>query len=362
MSSDTRIPTVSVVMPVFNEAEYVEAAIESVLRQTMSDLELVIVDNGSTDASPEILRRVRDPRVRLFRNPTNLGSAAAGNRAVRESRARLIARMDADDIALPQRLEKQVAAFAAQPQLALLGTQSRHFDARGPLLRSVAPRAITQRGIAWQSLFGSPFIHSSVMFTRESFESAGGYDERMQRSSDFALFSAIQAKHPVANLPDMLVCLRHAPRAPLANTAYDELVRSVIEQNTRHALQPQSADADLEQLIGEWPDFCAMLRGAVMPRLQTDRSRLTEFLTAFRERFRALGNDPAGDREIALDAKFVLCFYAWEAVTGRRRSAMRLVRDSFLHAPFFAFQFLGRQLADGAFRRLPRIATSRPSS
>jgi len=342
-------------MPVYNEAPFVEAAIQSVLRQTLGDFELVIVDNGSTDQSPEILRRVSDPRVRVFRNPRNLGSAAASNRAVRESRAALIARMDADDIALPHRLEKQFAAFAAEPKLALLGTQVRHFESGGLLLRSMAPKAVTRRGIAWQSLFSSPFIHSTAMFTRESFETAGGYDERMQRSSDFALFSRIQAKYQVANLPDVLVRLRHVPRALLLDSTYDQLVRDVIEQNARHVLEPESADAHLRQLIAEWPDFSLMLRGAQMPGLRLERARLPEFLSAFRNRLRELHHDPAGDREIALDAKFVLCFNAWEAVRHRGPSAIRLARDSFLHAPLFVSKFVVKQLADGVLRRLLRL-------
>lgn len=355
MSASGRVPTVSVVMPVYNEAAFVEAAIQSVLRQTVSDLELVIVDNGSTDQSPEILGRISDPRVRVFRNPHNLGSAAAGNRAVRESRAALIARMDADDIALPHRLEKQLAAFKAQPKLALLGGQVHHFETAGPLLGRIAPRAVTRRGIAWQSLFSSPFVHSTVMFTRESFEAVGGYDERMQRSSDFALFSRIQAKYHVANLPDVLGRFRHAQRAVLLDSAYDGLVRDVIEHNARHLLEPESADPQLRQLIAEWPDFCLMLRGAQLPGLRLEQARLSEFISAFRTRFRALYDDPAADREIAVDAKFVLCSHAWEAVWRRRPSAVRLARESFVHAPLFASQFVVRQLAHGAFRRLLRL-------
>ena len=348
------MPAVSVVMPVYNEAAFVEAAVQSVLRQTVSDLELVIVDNGSTDDSPGALRRISDPRVRVFRNPRNLGSAAAGNRAVRESRAALIARMDADDIAFPHRLEKQLAAFAAQPKLALLGAQVDHFDARGPLLRKIAPRAVTRRGIAWQSLFSSPFIHSTVMFTRESFEAAGGYDERMQRSSDFALFSRIQTTYNVANLPDVLVRFRHAPRAPLADREYERLVREVIEHNVRHFLEPESADSHLQQLIAEWPELCLTLRGAPVPGSRLERGRLPEFISAFRTRFRELDDDKAGNREIARDAKFVLCSHAWEAVWRRQPSAARLARASFVHAPLCAARFLGRELADATFRRLRR--------
>jgi len=359
MSGSGRVPTISVVMPVYNEATFLEAAIQSVLRQTMSDLELVIVDNGSTDHSPDILRRISDPRVRVFRNPRNLGSAAAGNRAVRESRATLIARLDADDIALPHRLETQLAAFAARPTLALVGAQARHFEAAGPLLRKIAPRALTARGIAWQCLFGSPFIHSTVMFRRESFETVGGYDERMQRSSDFAMFSRIQAKYRVANLSDVLVRFRHAPRDRLVDNAYVRLVRTVIEHNARHALEPESADRHLRQLIAEWPDFCLMLRGAPMANVRLERARLPEFIAAFRTRFRQLHGDPTAHREIARDANFVLCTHAWEDVWCRGLSAVSLARQTFVRAPLFASEFLVRELANGAARRLLRLGGRR---
>jgi glycosyltransferase involved in cell wall biosynthesis len=342
------MPAVSVVMPVYNEAPFVEAAVQSVLAQTVRDLELVIVDNGSTDASPEILGRITDPRVRIFRNPHNLGSAAASNRLVRESRAPLIARMDADDVALSDRLEKQLAAFAAQPTLALLGGQVRHVEGGALLLRRFAPRALTRGGIAWQALFSSPFFHSTAMFTRASFEAAGGYDERMQRSSDFALFSRMQANGHAANLPDVLVQFRRAPRALLLDGDYERLVRNVIEENTRHALQPSSANPRLRQLIDEWPDVALMLRSA------ETSPRLPELLSAFIERFRELQNDPAADREIARDAGFVLCSNAWLAMLLRRPGAMRLVRASFAHAPLLASELFAREVAQGAVRRMRR--------
>jgi glycosyltransferase involved in cell wall biosynthesis len=349
-------PAVSVVMPVYNEAAFVGAAVESVLRQTMTDLELVIVDNGSTDATPEVLGRIRDPRVRVFRNERNLGSAAAGNRAVRESKAPLIARMDADDIALPHRLEIQIAALRAQPQLALLGAQACHVDVHGRrLLRKIAPRALTHFGMAWQSLFGSPIIHSTAMFTRETFEAAGGYDERMQRSSDFALFSRIQAKHRVANLRDVLVRFRHIQRPVLRDGTYDTLVRGTIEENARHFLEPHSARPEVAQMIAAWPDFCLMLRGVHMSNVRPGRATLSQYISAFRERFRELHRDPAADREIAWDAKIVLCSSAWEALSRRRPDAIRLARDSVVRAPFLASEFLVRQLAEGTFARLLKM-------
>lgn len=356
MSASGRVPAVSVVMPVYNEAAFVGAAVESVLRQTMTDFELVIVDNGSTDESPAILRRITDPRVRIFRNERNLGSASASNRVVRESRAALIARMDADDVALPRRLELQLAAFAARPDLALLGGQARHVVARGPLLRVIAPRAVTAAGIGWQSLFSSPFIHSTVMFTRESFEAAGGYDERMQRSSDFALFSRMQANGAVANLAEELVRFLHAPRALLMDPAYDDLIRAVIEQNAERVLRPHSADATLRRMIGEWPDVCLMMRGARPHGRSFDRLQLPEYVRTFAARARALADDDASRGEIERDANFTLCANAWVALWRGEHGAAVLSRERLKRSPFFAVGFVVRELADAAFRR---IATAR---
>ena len=350
MNRADHVPAVSVVMPVYNEAAYVETAVESILAQTFRDFELVIVDNGSTDDSPNILSRMRDPRVRLFRNHVNLGSAAAGNRAVRESRAPLIARMDADDIALPHRLEKQIAAFAARPALALLGAQAHHFEEGPPFLRCFPPRALTPLGIAWQSLFASPFVHATVMFRRERFDAAGGYDERFPRSADFALFSRMQREGEVANLPDVLVRFRHRVRELLRDSEYEKLVRDVIGENIHHLLRPESGDARMKELVERWPDISLMLRRTEVHDDQLQH--LPQFLSAFAGRIRELYDEPVAIREIERDANFALCRHAWLAWRLRHPSARSLVKTSLRRAPLFSAMFVVRELADGALRRI----------
>jgi hypothetical protein len=121
--------------------------------------------------------------------------------------------MDAGDIADTQRLEKQFAAFAGDPQLALVGGQAHTVGARGrSLLQPPAPKPLTAVGIKWQSLFGSAFIHSTVMFKREAFDAVGGYDERMQRSSDFSMFSRMQERYRAINLPFLSATAAFAAR------------------------------------------------------------------------------------------------------------------------------------------------------
>jgi hypothetical protein len=352
MSAGAPTPVVSVVMPVYDEAAFVGAAIESVLRQSVSELELVVVDNGSRDATPEILRRYDDPRLRVFRLPRNLGSAAAGNRAVREARAPLIARLDADDVALPHRLATQLAEFARRPELALLGAQSRPIDVHGrPLLRRVAPKPVTPAGMAWQSMFNSPFIHSTTMFRREAFERAGGYDERLPRSSDFALFSRLQQRAVVANLPQALVLERMFPRPYLSDPDYLAQVRRIVAGNARHALQPESAGPALAALIEQWPELCLQLRGAATPRSGPSLARLPRSLTAFRARLHALHADPAAAREIERDLRFIRCRAVLLALRRRRPEAAGLLAHACRHAPWFTAAFFAGRLADFALGR-----------
>ena len=129
MGSDTR-PMVAVVMPVYNSAATVEKAVRSIIGQTFRNWELIAVDDGSHDESPEILARLAksDDRIKICRNSTNRGIGAALNVGWRNTRCELVARMDADDISLTERLERQVAFMAANPGTSVAGTGIRVVD------------------------------------------------------------------------------------------------------------------------------------------------------------------------------------------------------------------------------------------
>ena len=121
-------PIVSVVMPAYNVELYVEEAVRSILNQTFCDFEFIIVDDGSTDRTPEILRSFTDPRIRLLFNEKNEGNYPARNRGCRLARGKYIAVMDADDVALPERLEKQVRFMEGNPDVLACGTAYRLMD------------------------------------------------------------------------------------------------------------------------------------------------------------------------------------------------------------------------------------------
>ncbi|HHN68246.1 MAG TPA: glycosyltransferase, partial [Thermopetrobacter sp.] len=168
-------PAVSVIMPVFNGASHVEDAVLSILGQTFGDFEFIIIDDGSTDGAGEILARLAagDSRIVLMRRE-NRGIVASLNEGLARARAPLIARMDADDVASPQRLELQARAFARRPSLVLLGGQARMIDGDGrPRRRLLMP--VGAERVRATLLRTCPFIHPAVMFRRRTALDIGGY-------------------------------------------------------------------------------------------------------------------------------------------------------------------------------------------
>lgn len=202
-------PAVSVLMGVWNGAPQVREAIESVLSQTAADLELIVVDEDSTDATPGILASFRDPRLQVVRRARG-GLTSALNAALRLSRAPLVARLDADDVALPERLERQLAFLSAHPDVGLVGTAAREVDASGREVAIVRPPA-DDAGIRRGLIRRNPFVHSSVVMRRAAVEQAGGYDEAFPVAQDYDLWMRISRVTRMANLPEPLVVRRLRP-------------------------------------------------------------------------------------------------------------------------------------------------------
>ena len=127
------MPRVSVILPAYNAEAYLKEAIDSILNQTFPDFQLIVINDCSTDGTEEIIRQYADPRLVPVKNEKNLGIAATLNRGLSLAQGDYIARMDADDISLPHRLERQVAYLDAHPDIAVLGTNVETFDENGPL-------------------------------------------------------------------------------------------------------------------------------------------------------------------------------------------------------------------------------------
>ena len=195
-------------MPVYNGERHVRAAIDSILAQTHRDFEFIIVDDGSTDGTQEVVSSCRDSRIRLVRMDRNNGLSLALNEGLRLSRHALIARQDADDVAEPNRLQRQLAVMSARPDLALLGSQAVAISEDGTPTGTVR-RSITPAAIRWFSAFDNPFIHTSVVFRADVVRALGGFNPAYDPfSQDYDLWCRLMETHACANLPERLVRYR----------------------------------------------------------------------------------------------------------------------------------------------------------
>ena len=202
-------PLVTVLLPVRNAAPYLRQALGSLRDQTYRRFTVLAIDDGSTDASPEILRSFGDARVRVIARGRR-GLVATLNEGLELSETTYVARMDADDRSLPQRIEKQVRAFDDDPALTMVGTRMTVIDAAGRALAS--PAALESDSAIRRALpVTNCFVHGSVMFRRDEARQAGGYRDSAHLVEDYDLWSRIAERGKLANLPDALYEWRSNP-------------------------------------------------------------------------------------------------------------------------------------------------------
>jgi len=199
-------PAVSVLMAVRDGAPWVADAVESVLAQTLSELELIVIDDGSEDRTPEILRGIDDVRLIVERGPRR-GLTHSLRRAVELARAPLLARLDADDVAEPDRLARQRHFLGSRPDIGLLGGGAREIDAAGRVVRTVVPPT-DDATLRRRLIRDNPFVHSSITMRRDAYERAGGYDANVPVAQDYDLWMRMSRVTRLANLPEVVVVRR----------------------------------------------------------------------------------------------------------------------------------------------------------
>jgi hypothetical protein len=203
-------PKVSVLMPAYNAERYVRPAVESVLAQSFRDYELLAIDDASTDSTLEILRSYEDSRLRMLRNPRNLGVLGSLQAGLAAARGSLVARFDADDLCDPRRLEQQVEYMDSHPEVTLLGTACELIDSEGKHIGRFCPPTLPA-AVEWELLFHNTVVHSSVMFRREPVMALGGYREQVPHveAEDYELWSRIAASgRKIVQLSQPLVSVR----------------------------------------------------------------------------------------------------------------------------------------------------------
>ena len=197
-------PLVTVLMPVYNAERFLSEAIDSILQQSLTDFEFLIIDDGSTDSSREIINSYKDPRIRLVQNETNLGITASLNKGIQLARASLIARMDADDISYPERLQKQYDYLRTHPDCALLSTSARVITEDK---QTVYIDKINSRYFYYNLTFTSPIFHPTVMYVKKAVQAVGMYT--VPYSEDFELFWHMSRQYKIDNLPEVLLDYRN---------------------------------------------------------------------------------------------------------------------------------------------------------
>lgn len=210
--------SISVVMSVYNGEAFLAQAVDSVLAQTFPDFELIIIDDGSTDRTPEILSEYakRDPRIRTF-SQQNKGRPESLNRGVELSTAPLIARMDADDISFPRRFEQQVKFMNARPEIALLGGPVEFIGHDGKRIGGFRPPE-TDGEIRIKMRHTNVFYHPTVMMHREQVVAAGGYRKALRDADDYDLFLRIGERGKMAALAEPILAYRvHPEQTSVAN-------------------------------------------------------------------------------------------------------------------------------------------------
>jgi glycosyltransferase involved in cell wall biosynthesis len=306
------MPRVSVLMPVFNTAQYLSEALESVRDQRFSDFELIVVNDGSTDGCSEILRAfaTREPRMRLIERP-NRGLIATRNQLLEEARGDLIAWMDSDDASLPDRLERQVGRFDSDPSLVCLGTNIQLVDPEGCPL-GLEEFEQEDQAVRAQQARGGGFRFPSTMQRRSVATAVGGFRSPFRIGEDLDYLLRVAEQGKVGNLPDVL----YVYRQHLLNTC------SVLGVH--------------------WPEYCAVILDLANERRDGGSDRLQRGEQVELPQF-----DGGEARKLA---PFVLLDWSRGAQSiGDRRRALRYALASLRQSPFQSVAW--RQVAKLLLRR-----------
>jgi len=242
------MPEISVILPVYNGQDYLAEAIESIISQTFHSWELIIINDGSTDKSEEIIKSYlpKESRIKYYRNQQNSGLIFTLNKAIDLSEGNYIARMDADDICSPERLQIQYDFLRKNTDIALCGTYATVINNNGkPIGRLLNLR--TDEYIRIHLLFSVPLIHSSVMGKAEVFKQ-NHYDTDYKHAEDYDLWCRISANHKIANIPSYLLKYRwHSTNVSVLNQKIQEKTkeRVIRRQLTFLGLFPSDQEMNL---------------------------------------------------------------------------------------------------------------------
>lgn len=236
-------------MPVYNGASFLNVSIESILNQTLKDFEFLIINDGSTDNSVQIIDSYSDPRIRLINNPANAGWVKVLNQGMGLAKGDYIVRMDCDDVSLPGRLEKQVDFMDQHPEIGISGTWYTTFGGQFRTVRNPTDPKFLKCIL----FFGNPLGHPTVIMRRESMDRYGlNYDATYPHSEDYELWSRAIMHFELSNLPQITLRYRIHPHQ-VTNQYSEHMNESALLVRRNHLktleITPNEADLELHHLI-----------------------------------------------------------------------------------------------------------------
>lgn len=240
------MPRVSILMPVFNVAPYLREAMDSIFNQTFRDFELIVLDDCSPDNSEEILDTYSDERIVRYRGQQNVGLANVLNIGIEMARGEYIARMDSDDVSLPQRMEKQVAYLDNHPTVDLVSAGMQRFGAS----QEVMIRSSDIEDVKFNALSYSPVLHASSMWRKKQFLKNGlFYRQEMVPAEDYDLWTrALACGLTLINMPEVLYLYRtHSSQVTSVNK--DWSVANVIRYNYVKSIFPGVDESKVKEFI-----------------------------------------------------------------------------------------------------------------
>lgn len=242
-------PVVSIVMAAYNEEKYIAEAIRSILDQTFSSFEFIIVNDGSTDKTGEIIQSFIDQRIVYIKNEKNLKLISSLNRGLSIAKGKYIARMDADDIALPDRLKKQVDFMESHPSIGLSGARLEVFGSSTGTMNY----PLTHEDILLNMLISSSFGNNVVIFRKEILNAHNLYfKEDYIHCEDYKIWTQWIKVTETANLPDILVRYRsHSQSVSVKYNAIQKQVRNRIRKEFLRELFPELKEAEVQSATGK---------------------------------------------------------------------------------------------------------------